>query len=74
MMVFQSSVEDIHGSHSQMLVASSHVDSEVIYIKVEELTDMKTEEDTLQMAEYEVSCECVCTLCHRVLVSNVIAY
>lgn len=57
MVILQSCVQDIPGSQSETCVASSHVDSEVICIKVEEVIDMKVEEDTLQVAEYEVSCE-----------------
>jgi len=56
-MVLQSYVQDVPGSQSETCVASSHVDSEVICVKVEDVIDMKVEEDTLQMAEYEVSCE-----------------
>lgn len=57
MVVLQSCVQDVPGSQSEMCVASSHVDSEVICIKVEDVIDMKVEEDTLQVAEYEVSRE-----------------
>jgi hypothetical protein len=57
MMVLQSCVQDVSGSQSETCVASSHVDSEVVCVKVEDVIDMKVEEDTLQVAEYEVSCE-----------------
>jgi hypothetical protein len=50
-------MQDMPGSCSETCVASSHVDTEVICIKVEDVKDMKVEEDTLQVAEYEVSCE-----------------
>jgi hypothetical protein len=65
MVVLQSCVQEGSGSHSETCVASSHVDSEVICIKVEDVTDMKMEEDTLQVAEYQVSCESVCPLLVR---------
>lgn len=57
MVVLQSCMQDMPGSCSETCVASSHVDTEVICIKVEDVKDMKVEEDTLQVAEYEVSCE-----------------
>jgi hypothetical protein len=56
MVVLQSCVQDVSGSQTETYVASSHVDSEIICIKVEDVIDMKVEEDTLQVAEYEVSC------------------
>jgi hypothetical protein len=62
MMVLQSCVQEVPGSHSETCVASSDVDSEVICVKVEDVTDMKVEEDTLQVVECEVSCESVCPL------------